>query len=210
MYRLAEKTELLQKARRVCSADMKALEKLVKEQFDIGSQISLVGSAKRKLITYNGKNHNFDFDYNMIVFGGMNYNPFKLKHDIQLCFNEIMNRAELKAVDDSTSSLTSKPMAFNNDPTNTYFHIDLAIVTKCDGSFYRLIHNKQKDTMYWNKSGNITEFKKREQIITARFRLELEETYIRKKNLHINEEEFHPSFNCYIEAINEIYYKHYK
>lgn len=64
--------------------------------------------------------------------------------------------------------------------------------------------------MYWNKSGNISTFKKREQLITSRYRTELEETYIKKKNLHINEEEFHPSFNCYIEAVNEVYHKHFK
>lgn len=89
MYRLAENTELLQKARRACSADMKALEKLAKEQFDIGSQISLVGSAKRKLITYNGKNHNFVFDNNMFVFGGMNYDPFELINNIQRCLTRL-------------------------------------------------------------------------------------------------------------------------
>lgn len=54
MYRIAENTELLMKARRSCSFFMKQLERILREEYDISSQVSLVGSAKKKLITYIG------------------------------------------------------------------------------------------------------------------------------------------------------------
>lgn len=209
MYKIAENTELLKKARQVCSADMKSVEKILKDEYEISSQISLVGSAKRKLITYNGRDKNFDFDYNLTVYDGMEYDSFYLKDTVRRAFNEVMRNAGLKDVDDSTSSLTSKPMFFRNDPTQTSFHTDLVIITEQYGYVHRLIHDKRKNVMYWNIAAKKSSLKYKEDILKESYWNEVRNTYVKKKNLHINDKKHHPSFNCYIEAVNEIFYKYF-
>ena len=208
MYKIAENTELIKEARGECSSYMKSLEKLLKDEFNISSQISLVGSAKRKLITSNGHNNNFDFDYNIFIYDGMKYDPFVLKRTIQTAFNKIMKQNGLKDVDDSTSSLTSKPMVFDNDPSNTYFHIDLGIITKHGDSIHRLIHDKRHNRMFWNIVAPIDSFTKKERAVKGQYWAHVCNTYIKKKNLYMNDKEHHPSFICYKEAINQVYDQH--
>lgn len=128
---------------------------------------------------------------------------------VQDAFNRVMNANGLNDVDDSTSSLTSKPMAFDNDPTDTYFHIDLAINTERDGYIQRLIHDKHQNVMIWNKAANIATLKRNEAALKEKHWLEVCEVYIHKKNQYINDKERHPSFVCYKEAVNELYNKYF-
>lgn len=224
MYRLAEDNELINHARQFCSCVAKNIEHILKEEYNISSQVFLVGSAKRKLQTCNGNNKSFDFDYNIVIKNAMAYDARWLKEQVRLAFNKSLSNAcfqwgvftlsEMSLfalrcntdVHDSTSALTSKPMSFYSDYSRT-FHIDISILTKEDGYWHRLKNDKTAQQYIWNKMANIDDFKKREQSLTFSEQNELRQLYVEKKNLHIQDEENFPSFKCYIEAVNEIYFK---
>lgn len=208
MYKIAEDTNLINDARKLCSEFMKELEHELKYEYCISSQVSLIGSAKRKLITYNGKNHSFDFDYNLKVYDGMDYEPFYLKDTVRMAFNKILRNHDLYNVENSTSSLTSKCIIFRNHP-DAPFRIDLAIITERDDHIHRLIYDKPRNRMIWNQATDISKLKEKEQLLKKSLWNEVRDTYILKKNLHIDDEEHYPSFKCYIEAINEVFYKHF-
>ena len=211
MYRIAEDMNLIKDARRLCSACMKDLEYLLKADYDISSQISLVGSAKRKLITINGKNHSFDFDYNLKVYNGMSYDPFDLKEITHEVFRTVLTNHSINNVkiDYSTSSLTSNQIRLWNH-YNAPFRIDLAIITEQNGHIHRLIHNKERNEMFWNQAADISALKRKEARLRKKHWQEVADTYIEIKNHYINDKDNHPSFKCYIEAINKVFYKYYR
>lgn len=82
--------------------------------------------------------------------------------------------------------------------------MDVAVITQIAGYWNRLIHDKENNRFIWNRMANIETFKKREKALTAAQWARIPEVYVKKKNLHINDDSF-PSFKCYIEAVNEIY-----
>ena len=209
MYKLAEDTEAIRELHKTCSTYMKELEHLLKEEYGISSQVSLVGSAKRNLITLNGNDRSIDFDYNLKVYNGMDSKAADLKNNVRSAFNEIMRRNGHKDVNDSTSSLTTKPIfSWNAAPYQNY-HIDLCIITEHKGQILRLIHDKGNNRYIWNTSSNISALKNKERVLKPSHWLEVRKVYVDKKNLHINDKENHPSYNCYIEAVNEVYYKYF-
>ena len=138
MYRLAENTEEIYNARKIYSSYMKELESLLKEEYVISSQISLVGSAKRNLITFNGRDRSIDFDYNLKIYNGMSYDPFALKNAIRSVLNEVMKNHGLRDAKDSTSALTVNIGEFNLIYHGKRCHIDLAIITEHDGHIHIL------------------------------------------------------------------------
>ena len=213
MYRIAEDMNLIKGARKLCSDCMKELEHLLKADYDISSQISLVGSAKRKLITINGKNHSFDFDYNLKVYNGMSYDPFYLKESTHEVFRTVLTNHSINNVkiDYSTSSLTSNQIIlWEYCNYNAPFRIDLAIITERNGRIHRLIHNKERNEMIWNQAADISELKRKEAILRKEHWQEVVDTYIKIKNYYINDKDNHPSFKCYIEAINKVFDKYYR
>ena len=210
MYRLAENTEEIYNARKIYSSYMKELESLLKEEYVISSQISLVGSAKRNLITFNGRDRSIDFDYNLKIYNGMSYDPFALKNAIRSVLNEVMKNHGLRDAKDSTSALTVNIGEFNLIYHGKRCHIDLAIITEHDGHIHRLIHNKQHGQMTWNQMADISQLKRKENSLKEKHWLEVRNVYVAKKNLHIDEKEHHPSYNCYIEAVNEVYHKYFR
>ena len=57
---------------------------------------------------------------------------------------------------------------------------------------------------------DISQLKRRENSLKEKHWLEVCNVYVAKKNLHIDEKEHHPSYNCYIEAVNEVYHKYFQ
>lgn len=210
MYRIAENTEEIYNARKTFSSYMKELEVLLKKEYGISSQISLVGSAKRNLVTFNGRDRSIDFDYNLKICNGMDYDSFKLKNNIRSALNKVMKNHGLQDAKDSTSALTVNIGEFNRIYHGKRCHIDLAIITEHNGHIHRLIHNKQHGQMTWNQMADISQLKRRENSLKEKHWLEVCNVYVAKKNLHIDEKEHHPSYNCYIEAVNEVYHKYFQ
>ena len=205
MYKEPKNKALVSRARRECTSIAKEVERILRVEYKIPCQVSLVGSGKRKMILLNGKDKHIDFDFNMFIYNGFKYNPVELRRIVRLVFNRVLNERGLRDVADSTTSLTTKMMYFPDDPLETMFHIDLAIVTIENGCLQRMKYNKKQNSVIWNKSANLKTFSKKEKAVHKTCSQMILQTYIEKKNLHINDEKNHPSFNCYIEAINQLY-----
>ena len=89
---------------------------------------------------------------------------------------------------------------------------DLAIVCEDqDGAWHRLIHKKtgcvDYDEWIWNISRNSKELTNKVKWIKENnLWSELRNAYLDKKDMYLKRgDNQHPSFICYIEAVNEIY-----
>ena len=116
--------------------------------------------------------------------------------------------------DDSKSALTTKSIYFTEgNPTS--FYMDLCIVKRDRYGFHRLIHQKtgfvDMDQWYWNMVPDSRDLHEREAALKPDFKYWtlVRQTYLDKKNLYLRRpyDHDHPSFVCYIEAINEVYEK---
>ncbi len=211
MYHYFEDKETLRERQNCCSKLVKELEYSLREK-GIISQAFLVGSGGRNMITQNG-NGPIDFDYNLnIISCNFIRDCKKLKETVRIIFNEVLQENGLKNVGDSTSALTTKPIVLDDDDDVT-FSIDLAIVTRdTDGNWHRLIHEKtgntHNDRYYWNIAPNSNGYKeKSKQIKQVAGAWELvRDEYLDIKNFYLSKnDKFHPSFICYIEAVNNVY-----
>lgn len=211
MYTYVEDKEFLKEAQSVCSGIVREIEVELREEKGINSQMFLVGSGGRNMITQNGS-EGIDFDYNLNILSCPDWDDARgIKEAVRQCFNTVMRRHHLADVEDSRSSLTSKPIYFR-EGNQTSFHIDLAIVTQDDNGFWhRLIHEKTGFSYYdrwiWNKAPHSEKVReKADKIKKAGKWLAVRERYLDKKNYYLRRNDYdHPSFVCYIEAVNEIY-----
>ncbi len=212
MYYYVEDRQFLKRAQSSCSKDMKDLEVLLRDEYEINSQAFLVGSGARNMVTQK-ENGSIDFDYNLNNFSCSNWDERDIKEFVRKAFNRVMNRQGSNDVEDSTSSLTTKPMWFNNDP-EINIKIDVCIVTKnSSGIWERLIHDKtgfvNYDRYYWNIAPNSKDYQEKANRIKSVPRWwsdVLRPEYIEKKNFYLKRNDHnHPSFICYIETINDVY-----
>ena len=95
----------------------------------------------------------------------------------------------------------------------TPFSIDVCIVKQDRYGLHRLIHRKTGfvalDQWYWNLVPNSCDLREKEDALKPDFWIDVRETYLAKKNRYLSWQQMdeHPSFNCYIEAVNEVYEK---
>lgn len=211
MYHFVENKDKLKRAKKTCSDIMKELMDLLRDEYDISSQYLLVGSGARNMVTQNA-NKPIDFDYNLNVFNGFMLDASELKETVRKALNRVMNGLTLSDVEDSTSSLTSKPIMFNDDH-ELQFSIDVCIVTKDKKeSWQRLIHKKtgdsHKDTYYWNIAPCSKKHISKANAIKSvpGWWEAVREHYLALKNKYLTQNDHnHPSFICYIQAINDVY-----
>ena len=80
-------------------------------------------------------------------------------------------------------------------------------------NWYRLIHSKtgyiQDDQYYWSMGLFVKELEEKENYLRHRHWMKVRKAYQEKKNMYLSRQELnnHSSYNCYIEAINEVYNK---
>ena len=211
MYHWIEDKELLRRAQTDCSKTMKELEVRLREVYGINSQCFLVGSGGRNMITQNG-NKPIDFDYNLNIISSMDWDGRYLKESVIKAMNKIMNDQGLGSVSDSTSAVTTKPIYFKDDP-DIKFSMDICIVCKDDdGNWHRLIHHKTGfadfDQYYWNIAPNSAGVAEKAKYIKQHPGMwdKVRQEYLRLKNHYLQWNDYnHPSFICYIEAVNNIY-----
>lgn len=213
MYHYIEDKQFLKRAQSSCSKDMQTLEQILREEYDINSQFFLVGSGARNMITQN-ENGSVDFDYNLNILSCPDwYDEKYIKESVRKVFNKVMRMQGLADVEDSTSSLTTKLMSFNNGP-DIEFRIDVCIVTKNNnGIWERLIHNKtgfsSYDSYTWNTAQNSKHYQeKAKQIksVPGWWTDVLRPKYLERKNRYLrHQDRNHPSFICYIEVVNDVY-----
>lgn len=211
MYHYVEDKEFLKRAQRVCSNLVAELEEELREE-GINSQFFLIGSGAKNMVTQN-EEESIDFDYNLNILSCNDFRDCKaIKEMVRRTFNKVLRNNDLPDCDDSTSSLTTKKFCLRGDE-NIEISIDVGIVTKDnEGNLFRLKHEKalksNQDKYYWNKGPNLDKCKEKSLAIksipgwwdSARERyLELKNHYLKSNDCN------HPSFVCYIQAVNDVY-----
>ncbi len=210
MYSYFENKQLLKEIQSSCSSLVKKVEKELRNH-GLNSQVFLIGSGGRNMVMQNEK-ESIDFDYNLNILSCNDIkNCQEIKELVRKTFNKVMKKNYLDDVDDSTSSLTTKKLCFKTN-LDIEFSIDLAIVAMDnDGKWYRLKHEKTgysyNDRYYWNEAPNSKGYNDKAIKIKQVQCWELvREQYKNIKNKYLTSNDHdHPSFVCYIEAVNNVY-----
>lgn len=214
MYHWIEDKEFLGRMRRECSDVVNRLVQNINNGDYIEVEMQMVGSGAKNLETQNA-NQPIDLDYNINIIdinGNIN-DCQKIKEYIRKEFNKALKSKGWGDCHDSKSALTTEKMHFK-DGNKTEFSIDVAIVCEAKDTWYRLIHEKtgyvSTDRWFWNEgpdSKGLTD--KANWLKENNCWNEVRDTYLNKKNMYLSRgDKNHPSFNCYVEAVNEIYNKY--
>ena len=211
MYHYLDDKEFLHKMRALSGEIMQMVCHCLKEDYDIGANIYLVGSGARNLILQNEGNP-VDLDYNLEIVRCEDFEDCRfLKESTRKSFNNVLREYRLQDCEDSTSSLTSKLIQFNSG-NKTEFSIDICITVRDDkDNYHRLIHEKTgwtlNDRYFWNIAPHSKDLKKKVEHIKKCGKWELvREQYLRIKNRYLSaNDQDHPSFVCYAEAVNNVY-----
>ena len=209
MYEYVEDKQFVRQMRQSCGSLMQELCHKLKEEYDIGTNFSLVGSGKRNLILQNG-DEAIDLDYNLEITRCEDYENCRyIKECVRKTFNKVLKMNNLPVCEDSKSALTTKKFYFENNPIS--FSIDVAIVCRNQKDNYcRLIHEKTGfinfDRYYWNEIPNSKAIKRKvQEIKSVGLWLDVRERYKNIKNNYLRYNDNHPSFTCYVEAVNDVY-----
>lgn len=215
MYHYIEDKDFLHKMRALSGEIMQTLCHYLKVDYDISVNFYLVGSGARNLILQN-ESEPIDLDYNLEIIKCVDFNDYRyLKESARKAFNKALKEYGLPDCEDSTSSLTSKRIYFTTG-NSTNFSIDVCITVRDEvDNFYRLIHEKTgwfyNDRYYWNITPQSKELKKKADHIKGCGKWGLvREQYLRIKNKYLSQNDYnHPSFVCYVEAVNNVYNSRY-
>lgn len=219
MYDYIKNKEFLRKLKTTCGDIVNRLTNSINNDGKMKVSFSLVGSGERNLITQN-ENEPVDLDYNLWVEDVYEFeitDGGKIKQYVKKMFDKTLEKCKLSncGVQDSKSALTTGLMRLKGYD-KTQFSIDLAITISRNGSWHRLIHKKtgivDNDEWYWNEAPNskglnhkINQIKKNHKWNGVRT------AYLEKKNMYLKRNDHsQPSFICYIEAVNEVYNKHFE
>ena len=211
MYHYLDDKEFVSKMRTLCGEIMQDLCHILKVDYDIGATFYLVGSGAKNLIMQNN-NQPVDLDYNLEIIRCEDFEdcPY-IKECVRKAFNKALNLNDLNDCEDSTSSLTSKPIYFT-DGNDTEFKIDVCITVRDeDDIYYRLIHKKtgfvSYDEYYWNIAPDSKKINEKVKYLKSCGKWDLvRQQYERIKNMYLTyNDNNHPSFICYVEAVNNVY-----
>ena len=211
MFNYVEDKEYLSRVRSVCGEIMQDFCHTLKEDYDIGSTFYLVGSGAKNLIVQNASQP-IDLDYNLEIVRCEDFEDCRtLKECARKALNKALSMNGWGDCEDSTSSLTTERRHFTQG-NQTSFSMDVCIVCRdSEEDFYRLIHKKTgftyRDEYYWNKALHSAGIQKKAKYIKKRGKWQLVRTqYLNIKNRYLRQNDHdHPSFICYIEAVNNVY-----
>ena len=213
MYHWVSDKEYLKKLKFTCGGLVNELVQTINNSGKLKVQANLVGSGAKGLVTQNA-DQPIDLDYNLVIINFGDFSVNKLKEYVRKMFNKVLKRKRLNDCKDSTSVLSTEQMNFK-EGNKTPFSIDIGIVyKKSDGSWHRLIHKKtgilNNDNYVWNKAPHSMELLKRVKALKSNnLWQEVRDCYLDKKNLYLRRNDHdHPSFICYVEAVNEVYFRH--
>lgn len=213
MFEYVADSEFLHRMRQCGGEMMQELCMVLKDDYDVGAVPILVGSASRKLIMQNA-NEPVDLDYNLKILRCDDFFDCReIKESVRKAFNIVLRKHGWKSCEDSTSALTAKQYQgwsfYRQDPL---FSIDVCIIwIDNDGNYNRLIHKKtgyvSNDEYYWNLGPNAKKFKKKETAIKKNnYWNWLKDEYYEIKNRYLQQNDHnHPSFICYVEAVNNTF-----
>ena len=216
MYHYIEDKVFLKDMKYLCSNIINQLVQLINNDSVMEVEAHLVGSGARNLITPNS-NEPIDLDYNLYIadFGDFSSsNEREIKEYVRKQFNIILKRNGWSDCMDSTSVLTTEKRHFTKG-NHTEFSIDLAIVFNNRDGWHRLIHDKTGfaawDRYCWNIVPNSRDlFDKVTDIKDEHLWNEVIDVYLEKKNMYLRRQDYnHPSFNVYVEAVNQVFNKYF-
>lgn len=211
MYHYVTDKEFLSRLRQLCGEIMQDLCHYLKEDYDIGATPCLVGSGARNLIVQN-ESQPIDLDYNLEIVRCADYEDCRtIKECVRKSLNKALNEHHWGDCEDSTSSLTTKKTHFTKG-NPTLFSMDVCIVCRDeDDVLYRLTHRKTgisyNDKYCWDEAPHSANIREKAAAIKNRGRWMLvREQYLDIKNAYLRKNDHnHPSFICYIEAVNNVY-----
>ncbi len=211
MYHYVEDKKFVSRMRVLCGEIAQDLCHYLKEDYGIGSVCYLVGSGAKNLITQNNSEP-IDLDYNLEITKCEDFeNCRTIKEAVRKSFNKALNEHDLSDCQDSTSSLTTEQIYFTKG-NNTKFSIDVCIVCSDEeDNLYRLIHDKTGFTIYdqyhWDMAPNSKNVRQKASYIKHKGDWQLvREQYLNIKNRYLQRNDHnHPSFICYLEAVNNVY-----
>lgn len=211
MYCYVEDKQFVSRMRNLCGDILQECCHILKEEYDIGAIFYLVGSGAKNLITQN-ENNPIDLDYNLEI---IKYEAFEncreIKENVRKAFNKALSKFGWSDCQDSMSSLTTEKRYFKQGNT-TGFSIDVCIVYRDEkNNYYRLIHKKTGysffDEYFWNMAPQSKQLKTKVDYIKQKGKWEfVRKQYLNIKNKYLQQNDHnHPSFICYIEAVNNVY-----
>ncbi len=212
MYHFVEDKDFLKRMNNLCSGIINQLVQMINNEGLLEVEAHLVGSGARNLVTQNA-NKPIDLDYNLCIIDSIKFNINdckNIKEYVRKSFNKVLKRKGLADCQDSKSALTTEQIRFKTN-NKTLFSIDLCIVTEDENGWQRLIHKKtgiiQTDEWIWNKGRNSQGLiEKVEWLKDNNLWTKVREVYLNKKNMYLVKNDYdHPSFICYIEAVNQVY-----
>lgn len=208
MYDYVKDKTFLKQMRGECSNLINQLVQLINSENTLYVESNLVGSGAKNLETQNAKEP-IDLDYNLVILetNGISINDCAaIKEYVRKSFNKVLKKNGWGDCKDSTSALSTEKRVFKAG-NKTPFSIDLAIICEDRTSWYRLIHDKQLKRYYWNEGKDSKGLLDRVDWLKVNYLWnKVRDAYLDKKNLYLKRgDNNHPSFNCYIEAVNEIY-----
>lgn len=182
----------------------------------IKSKLYPIGSGKGHLVTQvieNDQPKTFDLDFNLeidLTSLPKKYKDLKkLKDTVRTLLNKIISNKDYFLDGRDSTSVISVPLHFE-DSKEIKFSFDLAIVSRNSfGNLQRLIHNKQNEFFTWATAKKSKDVEKKAELIKQnQLWNHVRNKYLYFKNQFINDCN-HPSFICYVMAINEIYNKNF-
>lgn len=211
MFDYVKDKEFLSRMRNLCGEIMQDFCHYLKEDYDIGARFFLVGSGARNLIVQNASLP-IDLDYNLEIVRCEDFEDCGfLKECARKSFNKALKEHGWGDCDDSTSSLTTEKRHFlKGNPTE--FSMDVCIVCRdTEEHFHRLKHKKTGftylDEYYWNEAPHSAGIQEKAKYIKEGGKWQLVRAQykdIKNRYLQRNDHD-HPSFICYIEAVNNVY-----
>lgn len=214
MFHYIEDKVFLKNMRSLCSRIINGLVQAINNDDVMRVVAHLVGSGARKLETQNN-DEPIDLDYNLEIIDYSNNinNCMDIKEYVKKQFNKVLRKNHWSDCQDSTSVLSTEYRYFTSG-NDTSFKIDLAIVYENpDKSWFRLIHEKtgliSSDRWFWNQGPNSQNLTNKVKYIKDHKGWQkVIDLYLDKKNFYLTRNDYdHPSFICYVEAVNEVYNK---
>lgn len=196
-----------------CGDLMQELCHRLKDDYHIGARPYSYGSSSRNMITQNG-NGIIDFDYDLLLvkIPERLSNPCQLKDIIRHTLNKILNEEDLGDCKDSTSTLTTNIITKGKID----FKIDICIIKEEHfGKKLRLVNKKwslyREYNYVWEPSKNINNLDEKVEYIKDNDSWEdVRDEYLYLKNMYLQRNDHnHPSYVCYIEAVNNVYNRIY-
>jgi hypothetical protein len=207
MYHYVNKATV-QPYRSFCADKMNQVKQMLKNEYNLDSDFYLVGSGAKNLVTQN-EEEPFDLDWNLEIYNlaDPTKNAEWLKTTIMDFLNDILENTPFSNCQDSTSVITSRWKSGDG----LFFSFDIAIlIQNQNGTFMRMIHDKYANRYYWTEVPNSKEvYEKLDKLKKNGWGNEIRETYLNKKNMYLRrlDRDQHPSFNIFVETVNEVWNK---